>query len=335
MAARDIIRHQVFVSSPFRGLETERKLVFGTLLDMDCVPAGMELFPASDEKWDLIRQVIDLSDYYVVILAGRYGSEDETGLGFTEKEYDYAVSKGIPILGFLHGEPHTLPVGYSDVSEPARTKLAAFREKIEHRMVRYWTHPMELAGYVVTSINQAIRTFPRPGWVRADRPQSLEKDVEILQLRAKVSQLESEILQLKGKLLNRNHVLLESKEIKLRFRTEQDGDWSIHFLDVDISKAFQAFGNLLLEYSYPPDIALHITDYLINSFAVNTEQALHSNLNLESEETPRLMSIFETLGLTERQRGHSVTWHLTDLGKQQHNQLLLKHLFGSGTTDEP
>ena len=49
MAARDIIRHQVFVSSPFRGLETERKLVFGTLLDMDCVPAGMELFPASDE----------------------------------------------------------------------------------------------------------------------------------------------------------------------------------------------------------------------------------------------------------------------------------------------
>ena len=39
------------------------------------MPAGMELFPAAnDDQWNWIKRVIEESDYYVVILAGRYGS---------------------------------------------------------------------------------------------------------------------------------------------------------------------------------------------------------------------------------------------------------------------
>jgi len=41
------------VSSTFRDLVEERQQVIQALLELDCIPAGMELFPAADdEKWE-------------------------------------------------------------------------------------------------------------------------------------------------------------------------------------------------------------------------------------------------------------------------------------------
>ena len=52
-------RYQVFVSSTYVDLTDERQAVIQTLLEMDCIPAGMELFPASDdEQWSLIKRAL-------------------------------------------------------------------------------------------------------------------------------------------------------------------------------------------------------------------------------------------------------------------------------------
>src|SRR5687767_10458335 len=88
-------RYQVFVSSTFRDLVDERQEVMQALLELGCMPAGMELFPAaSDDQWTLIKKVIDDSDYYIVIVGGRYGSLGPDGLSYTEMEYRYALDQG-------------------------------------------------------------------------------------------------------------------------------------------------------------------------------------------------------------------------------------------------
>jgi len=38
-------RYQVFISSTFEDLQEERQEVMRALLELDCIPAGMELFP--------------------------------------------------------------------------------------------------------------------------------------------------------------------------------------------------------------------------------------------------------------------------------------------------
>jgi len=43
-------RYQVFVSSTYADLKDERNRVIQALMEMDCIPAGMELFPALDEE---------------------------------------------------------------------------------------------------------------------------------------------------------------------------------------------------------------------------------------------------------------------------------------------
>ena len=64
--------YQAFASSTFEDLKDERSQVSNALAKAVYVAAGMELFPASDQQQlEYIKRIIDRSDYYVVIVAGR------------------------------------------------------------------------------------------------------------------------------------------------------------------------------------------------------------------------------------------------------------------------
>ena len=90
-------KYQVFVSSTYTDLIEERAAVTQCLLEMGCIPVGMEQIPASNmSQMEYIQTMLDDCDYYILILAGTYGSTDSDGVGFTEKEYDYAIKKGYP-----------------------------------------------------------------------------------------------------------------------------------------------------------------------------------------------------------------------------------------------
>ena len=86
----DQIKYQVFISSTYTDLQEERKKVLDILLMADCIPAGMENFVATDdEQFNVIKRVIDMCDYYILIIGRRYGSINKnTGLSYTEMEYN-------------------------------------------------------------------------------------------------------------------------------------------------------------------------------------------------------------------------------------------------------
>lgn len=187
-------RYQVFVSSTFVDLIDERRAIMQALLELDCIPAGMELFPASDDDaWTLIQRVIDDCDYYVVILAGRYGSVDASGVGYTEKEYDYAVSTGKPVLAFLHASPELLPAKFIDADRHLQDKLAAFRLKARKKLCRFWSSPQELGVAVTTSFVKLIKTHPAEGWVKARFVKTTEDAEKVALLLEQVRTLEKEL----------------------------------------------------------------------------------------------------------------------------------------------
>jgi|GEM_PF-131556 len=164
------VRHQVFVSSTFTDLKEERSEVIQAIWELDCIPTGMEAFVASNEsQWSVISRVIDECDYYVLIIGGRYGSVTNEGLSYTEKEYRYAKSVGIPVIAFVHGDPQQIPVGKSESEAGQKAKLEAFRAGVmaEHP-IRTWSTASELGGLVSRSLVREIKTTPRPGWIRND-----------------------------------------------------------------------------------------------------------------------------------------------------------------------
>lgn len=163
-------RYQVFVSSTYADLKQERQHVIQALMEMDCIPAGMELFPAADEEqWEFIKRVIDDCDYYLLIIGGRYRSTTPEGISYTEKEYDYAIDKGLKVIALIHKKPDEIPVGKSDIEPELRIRLSAFREKVSsNRLVRFWSKAEELPGLVALSLSKTIKMFPAVGWVRAN-----------------------------------------------------------------------------------------------------------------------------------------------------------------------
>lgn len=188
-------RYQIFISSTFVDLKEERQAVLRAILELNHMPAGMELFPASDEAaWQLIRDVIDGSDYYILIIGGRYGSLDETGLGFTEKEYDYAVDAKKPVIPLLHQNPDNLPREKTDTDPQAWDKLKLFRAKVETRHTCvYWNNAEELKAKVIIGLTTAGKRYPAIGWVRADELPDRDATLELLRLRKKVEDLETEL----------------------------------------------------------------------------------------------------------------------------------------------
>ncbi len=143
----------------------------------------MELFPASDDDaWTLIQSVIDDSDYYLIVIAGRYGTVDERGISYTEREFDYAIERGIPVLAFLHEKPGDIPVKKTDQSEKLAAKLRDFTDKITARKhVKFWSSADDLKAKVIQAISAETKRNPREGWVRAGQATDPRRLNELLQ----------------------------------------------------------------------------------------------------------------------------------------------------------
>ncbi|CBK78513.1 hypothetical protein CLS_33040 [[Clostridium] cf. saccharolyticum K10] len=183
-------RYQVFVSSTYEDLKEERKEAVQAILEMDCFPAGMELFPASDKKqWDIIKKVIDDSDFYLLVLGGRYGSlgKDDRGMpvGYTEMEFDYAIRENKPVFAFIHEKPDTLPAARVERTEDGIARLNQFREKIKSNgTVMFWSNKDDLKASILKTLNDKrkeirdeegktegwIRYEQRFGWIRERKP---------------------------------------------------------------------------------------------------------------------------------------------------------------------
>ncbi len=184
-------RYQVFVSSTYTDLQQERQQVMQALLELDCIPCGMELFPAADDdQWTLIRQVIEDCDYYLTIIGGRYGSVGKDGKSYTQMEYEYAMSTGRPVLAFLHRNPGQIVVEKSEDTSEGRARLGAFRGMAEKKMCKYWESPEELGSVVSRSIVKLMKSKPAIGWVRANLVPDEGSAQEMLRLKNKVEELE-------------------------------------------------------------------------------------------------------------------------------------------------
>ena len=153
-------KYQVFISSTYSDLLKERRRVLDILLMADCIPAGMENFVATDdEQFSVIKKVIDLCDYYILILGKRYGSVNEaTGISYTEMEYNYAIDKGIPVLVFVLDD-----------------SVEVDDDKIEKDDIK--------KGKLAIAIMQAKNEIKRPGWHRGndEEKERMLKQIKFLQ----------------------------------------------------------------------------------------------------------------------------------------------------------
>lgn len=49
---------------------------------------------------DYIQMLLNDADFMIVIMGNCYGTTDAEGVSYTEREFEYAIKKNIPIIAF-------------------------------------------------------------------------------------------------------------------------------------------------------------------------------------------------------------------------------------------
>ncbi|MDE4455349.1 DUF4062 domain-containing protein [Psychrobacter sp. DAB_AL62B] len=316
-------KYQVFISSTYEDLKEERDQAIKAVLEMGHIPVGMEMFSAGDEEqWQIIARQIEATDYYVVIVGHRYGSETDEGISYTEKEYDYAKECGVPTLGFVIDNKAPWPHDKTDNDSVKKGKLDVFKAKVKSKPIHFWSNKEDLHGKVSISLIKTMNANPRVGWTRSDEAIGPEVTKEISRLSAENAHLRRDIEKLKKAKNSQENKVKEVARImfgnkrSLRVRESTATPWedSHEYINTLFSIFRYIAPNLINESSN-------------SSIAIDIAFNLHGNKY--SQETPiptnmisGLITDFVALEVIEpSKKKHTVSdkekyWTLTILGKE-------------------
>lgn len=322
-------KFQVFISSTYLDLKDERKAVEQVIIRSGDIPVGMEAFPAADEEqFEFIKTIIDSCDYYVLIIAGMYGSVDNAGISYTEKEYRYAVSCGIPVLVLVHGERGSLNPLYCEKDPEKQERLESFiKSTTVNRLRDTWTTTDGLKLAVREALDHAKATKPRPGWVRGDRLASSE-------LIEKLSNLQAENFELKKQIaanvppqesLVSDEDLCAKTILKISYRSRaKTRSGEIRENSISVNTTFKEVFDRLSPSMIDSLNSSNLNNYIAQGFGPPKEEKYYRNesYNLDRECMEKLRVQFEALGLIEVIRATTVSggvgifWQLTKRGKK-------------------
>lgn len=188
MAADSI--HTVFISSTFEDLREERAQVQKAVLRLGCLPIGMELFPSADnDAWGYIKGEIERSDFYVLIVGGKYGSVAPDGISYTQKEYLYAKELKKPILVFVRSSTALVSEDKREHDEGKRKKLEAFINELnDARLAQRFENNDQLGAEAYHSLNRLRISHPGGGYVKAGQQMlTSPKDFDLAPLGIKIT----------------------------------------------------------------------------------------------------------------------------------------------------
>ena len=169
-------KFQVFISSTYRDLIEERQVAVRAVLEAGHIPAGMELFTASDEtQWDVIKKWIDESDVFLLILGGRYGSLNSVeNKSYTHMEYEYALKRkkhGMRLFTVVLSDeflkekskvPQIVPVCDLEFNP----NYCEFKNLVKNTLIKQVKNKDELSLEIVKALHRFEKDQLSGGWVR-------------------------------------------------------------------------------------------------------------------------------------------------------------------------
>lgn len=148
--------YQIFVSSTYSDLVDIRDIAYQVILDMRQVPVGYHDIATDSNIQETINPLIDNSEIFILIIGKNYGSISSSGNSYVEEEYNYAISKGKPILCFIR----------SDYRNNDNPQFQAFVTRLfANHFVSLWNNVDDFKVKLTTSVyNLMAQNPPNTYW---------------------------------------------------------------------------------------------------------------------------------------------------------------------------
>ena len=271
-------KFQVFISSTYTDLVEAREKATKVILDLYHLPVGMEMFSADDDdQWKIITDAIDVSDYYVLIVGHRYGSLTNKGISYTEKEFNYAKSKKIPIISFIRHRD--VPVSNSDRESVVASakKLEKFIEKAKNgKMCSFWKDTSDLERQIAIALPKAFAKHQGIGWVRGNTNSD--------NIAEEIAKLSDENRKLREKLAEyESKAQIRSPNLTLSINPKEKNSFDFQLTYSDKLSLYRTRKPIIID-ELESDIREDLTDQIIedfnNSLALITEEEIEQYNNI-------------------------------------------------------
>lgn len=159
-------KYQIFISSTYLDLIDYRQCVANEIAYKGHFVTGMEDFTACGEDLEVyIKNEIDKSDYYVLLIGQRFGSSisGNKNVSFTMMEYMYAKEKSLRIIPFIYNG--AVPLKNNDL-ECNKDKLDRFIAEIQQTVPQYFKDENELLRKLGRALDNEFKNHPQKGWIR-------------------------------------------------------------------------------------------------------------------------------------------------------------------------
>jgi hypothetical protein len=193
---------QIFVSSTYEDLIEQRLAAMEGILKAGHIPAAMEQFSPGDETaWERVRNWIDASDGFMLILGGRYGSvEPASGKSYVQLEYEYAIERGKPFFSLIvsdrHHEERVKQFGLDVDERTYRAEYQQFRRSVSERLCGSWSDTKDIQLAILQKLSEWAQKPDLVGWVRGDEVSSAETANELARLSRENRELRTQLATL-------------------------------------------------------------------------------------------------------------------------------------------
>jgi hypothetical protein len=315
-------KYLVFIGSCLEDLKNERRELPRIVMEMGHIPvSAASLAPADGNSSALVNKIIGECDYFIALIAHRYGVPDETSA--LEAEYAQALSAGVPVIALIIDEKARWKGTKKETDPDLIRKLDDFKAELRKGRHAAWLNTAELRQKAQSLLIQAISLDPRPGWVPATQAAEPAVANEIARLSGENEELKRRFRMENGKLKTR---LGEQIKHSLKVLALNRAAISFYYTSGENWENTQEFRCLRIFNVLAPELSLgkttgEISRFLGNVLNPDLDKTVRKDYPIPSNTVKKIMADFSLLRLVkysgaESGGGDNETWEITEYGKE-------------------
>jgi hypothetical protein len=315
-------KYHIFVSSTLDDLKNERQALCRVIFELGHIPVCMDSVDITEKTgWRIVKKNIAESDYFVSLVAHRYGRLPEGPGGkasATEIEYAQAIRARVPVLALIIADKARWKAAKKDGEHKAVAALNEFKEKLKTHPFGEWLNMQDLKQSARELLSRELALNPAEGWAPGSEQAAPQAANALGRLMAENEELRRRLAARdggRGRPQKRmRHVLeaLAANRVSLSFFYAAGENWE-NTIECRFLKLFK----LLVPELYLGKTASDISRFLGSVLNPDLSRAVRKDYPVPSNTIKKIMADLHSLRLVQYiSNGSEEIWQIGDYGKE-------------------
>jgi hypothetical protein len=325
-------KYHIFVSSTADDLKNERQALCRIIFELGHIPICADSLDITEKAgWRIIKKNIADSDYFISLVAHRYGQLPE-GLGgragSAEIEYAQAIRARVPVLALIIADKARWKDAKKDKERKLVGALNEFKEKLRSHPYAEWLNMQDLNQNARELLSRELALNPAGAWVPGSEQAAPETANALGRLMADNEELRRRLALCgagrtrRQKGARRALEALAANRISLSFFYSDGENW-----ENTIECRFLRLFKLLVPELYLGKSTSELSGFLGGILNPDLSRVVRKEYPTPSNTIKKIMADLHSLRLVQYiSSGSEEVWQISDYGKELYSLYRLRQL---------